>query len=64
MVALKTYLEGDAQGWFDRLPTGSIGGYDNFTQKLIEGWPSKPNNRFFLNQLFEVKKKENETILK
>ena len=63
MIALKTSLEGDSWGWFDRLPTGSIDGYDNFTKKLIEDWSAKPDNRFLLNQLFEVKKKENETIL-
>ena len=62
MRALMSALEGDARGWFDRLPTRSIDGYDTFTQKLIEGWSAKPDNRFLLNQLFEVKKKENETI--
>ena len=55
-------MEGDARGWFDRLPAGSIDGYDNFTKKLIEDWSSKPDNRFLLNHLFEVKKKVNETI--
>ena len=62
MVSLKASLEGDAQGWFDRLPPISIYGYDTFTRKLIEDWSSKHDNSFLLNQLFEVKKKENETI--
>ena len=62
MIALKTSLEGDARGWFDTLPAGSIDGNDNFTKKFIEDWSSKPDNRFILNQSFEVKKKENETI--
>ena len=62
MVALESSLEGDARGWFDRLPPGSVDGYDTFTKKLVEDWLSKPDNRFLLNQLFEVKKKENETI--
>ena len=46
----------------DRLPPGSVYGYDTFTRKLIEYWSSKSDNRFLLNQLFEVKKKENKTI--
>ena len=62
MVALKASLEGDAKSWLDRLSLGSVDGYDTFTKKLIEDWSSKPDNRFLLNQLFEVKKKENETI--
>ena len=62
MVALKSSLEGDAEGWFARLLPGSVDGYVIFTKKLIEDWSSKPDNRFLLNQLFEVKKKENETI--
>ena len=44
------------------MPPGSVDGYDTFTRKLIEDWSAKPENRFLLNQLFEVKKKENETI--
>ena len=38
MVALKASLEGDARGWFDRFPPGSVDGYDTFTRKLIEDW--------------------------
>ena len=64
MVALKASLKGDAQGWFNRLPPGSVDGYDTFTKKLIEDWSSKPDNRFLLSQLFEVKNKENKTIHK
>ena len=44
------------------MPPRSIDGYDTFTRKLIEDCLDKPDNRFLLNQLFEVKKKENETI--
>ena len=62
MVSLKASLEGNAQGLFDRFPPGSVDGYDTFTKKLIEDWSSKPDNRFLLNQPFEVKKKENEII--
>ena len=62
MVALKASLEGDARSWFDRLPPGSVDGYDTFTKKLTEDWSSKLDNMFLLNQLFEVKKRENETI--
>ena len=62
MVALKASLEGDARGWFDRLPPGSVHGYDTFTKKLIEYCSSKLDNRFLLNDLFEVTKKENEKI--
>ena len=58
MVALKSSFEGDSRGWFDKLPLGLVDGYDTFTKKLIEDWSSKPNNRFLLNQLFEVKKKK------
>ena len=58
MVSLKASLEGDARSWFDRFPLGSVDGYNTFTRKLIEDWSAKPNNRFLLNQLFEVKKRK------
>ena len=58
MVSLKASLEGDSRSWFDRFPPGSVDGYNNFTRKLIEDWSTNPNNRFLLNQLFEVKKRK------
>ena len=32
MVSLEASLEGDSHGWFDRLPLGSVDGYDTFNR--------------------------------
>ena len=42
MVALRASLEGDARSWFDRLPPGSVDGYDTFPRKLTKNWSAKP----------------------
>ena len=62
MRGLMASLEGEAKGWFDRFLASSIDGYDSFTKKLKEGWSAKPNNRFLLNQLFKIKKKESKSV--
>ena len=62
MRGLFASLEGDARKWFDRLPASSIIGYDVFTEKLKHEWSVKLDGRFLLNQLFEIKKKENEFV--
>ena len=38
MHALGASLNGDAKLWFDHLESGSITGYDMFTDQLIEEW--------------------------
>ena len=62
MRGLFASLEGDAHKWFDRLPRSSITRYDVFTEKLKHEWSVKLDGRFLLNQLFEIKKKENEFV--
>ena len=52
-------LEGEACRWFDRLLSSSIGGYDAFVTILKIQWSAKMDGKFLLNQLFEIKKKEN-----
>ena len=55
-------LEGDVQKWFDRLSASSINGYDNFVTKLNSDWSHKLDGKFLLHQLFDIKKRENETV--
>ena len=62
MRGLPHYLEGDVRKWFDKMPTSSIDGYDNFVAKLNSDWSHKLDGKFLLHQLFDIKKKENETV--
>ena len=62
MRGLLFSLEGEAYRWFYRFPALSIGGCDAFVTILKGQWSTKLDDRFLLNQLFEIRKKENETI--
>ena len=62
MRGLLHFLEGDVRKWFDRLPASSINGYDNFVTKLNSDWSHKLDGKFLLHQLFDIKKRENETV--
>ena len=62
MKGLLASLEGDIRKWFDRLLASSIDGYDNFVSKLNSDWSRKLDGKFLLHQLFDIKKKENETV--
>ena len=62
MRGISFYLEGDVRKWFDRLPTSSINGYDHFIMKLRSDWSHKLDGKFLLHHLFDIKKRENETI--
>ena len=62
MRGLLASLEGDVWKWFDKLPASSINGYDNFVTKLNSDWSRKLDGKFLLHQLFDIKKKENETV--
>ena len=62
MRGLLYSLEGDVRKWFDRLPASSINGYDHFVTKLNSDWSHKLYGKFLLHQLFDKKKRENETV--
>ena len=62
MRGLLFLLEGEARRWFDRLVALSIGGYDSFVTILKGQWSAKLDGIFLLIQLFEIKKKENESV--
>ena len=62
MKGLLFSLEGEARRWFDRLHASSVRGYDAFVTILKGQWSAKMDGRFLLNQLFEIRKKENVTV--
>ena len=62
MKGLPASLEGDVRKWFDRLPASSIYGYGNFVTNINSEWSRKLDGKFLLHQLFDIKKKENETV--
>jgi len=55
-------FEGNVSSWLNNLRENSITGYDMFEKKFRDHWEHKVDDRFLLNQLYEIKRKEGELI--
>ena len=62
MKLLASTFEGKVAAWFNNLPDNSITGYDMLETKFKSHWEHKVDDRFLLNQLYEIKRKEGELI--
>jgi len=60
--ASRIHFEGKVALWFNNLKDNSINGYDMFEKKFKDHWEHKVDDRFLLNQLYEIKRKEGELI--
>jgi len=62
MKLFSSTFEGKVTTWFNNLSNNSIIGYDMFEKKFRDQWEHTVDDRFLLNQLHEIKRKEGEPI--
>jgi len=45
--------------WYKNFQVGSITSYDVFEEKFLQEWGVKYDRKYLMNQLYEIKKKDN-----
>ena len=66
-VAMKLFvktLEGEAALWFRRFPDKSIKTWDVLIKPFLKVWDENPDLASLINIFYQIKKRENETLMR